>query len=97
MGEEKAAALAKFLLDLNEGTKHTLKDVTTNTPPASSLVSQSKRKHHQARLTSTTTKNKQEIFISKPTAIRMQSTSTAPKKVKVTGGHKIAKSIQRMV
>lgn len=95
--EEEAAALAKSLLDLNEGTKHTLKDVTTNTPLASNLISQSKRKQHQARLTSTTTKNKHEISVSKPTAIRTRSTSLAPKRVKVTGGHKIAESIQGMV
>lgn len=97
MKEEEVATLAKSLLDLNKRTKHTLKDVITNILPASNLVSQSKRKQHQACFTSTKIKNKHEISIFKPIAICMQSTSLILKRVKVTGGHKIAKSIQKMI
>lgn len=97
MREEEVAALAKSLLDLNERTKHILKDVKTNTPLTSNLVSQFKRKHHQTRLTSITTKNKQKISVSQPTAIYIQNTSLALKRVKIIGGYKIAESIQVMI
>lgn len=46
---------------------------------------------------STTTKNKHKTFVSKLWTTLMQSTSQAQKKVKITGVHKIAESIQGMV
>ena len=92
MRDEEAASLAKSLLDCDTSTKHTSQDVTANIP---SFYPQ--RKQHQVRLMSTTTKNKHETSVSKPRTTRMQSTSPAQKRVKITGGHKIAESIQGMV
>ena len=93
---EEATRLAKSLLDNKAGMKHTSLNVMKDLLFMS--VPQPQRKLDQVRpRVSTTPKTRHEISTSQSAMARMRSTSPPRKRVKTTGGHKIAESIQGMV
>lgn len=93
---EEATRLANSLLDNEAGMKHTSLNVIKDL--LFMLVPQPQHKLDQARpRVSITPKTRHEISRSQSVMARMRSTSPPRKRVKTTGGHKIAESIQGMV
>ena len=93
---EEATRLANSLLDNEAGMKHTSLNVIKDLLFMS--VPQPQHKLDQARpRVSITPKTRHEISRSQSVMARMRSTSPPRKRVKTTGGHKIAESIQGMV
>ncbi len=92
---EEAARLAKSLLDCEAGMKLTSLNVMRDLLFMS--VPQPQLKLDQLRRVSTTPKTRHEMSTSQSTMACMRSTSPPRKRVKTTGGQKIAKSIQGMV